>query len=251
MKANSCFLEAISLSREEKKIEKILEDAGSFIKADDLKKAGEEIHKAFQIAKSKGDEELSMRIMEFVNKFTYSSDPQIIELLPIETDGFILDIGGGGEGIIGRLNGKQVIAIDTNERELEETVNEALKVVMDATDLKFLPNSFDLCTAFFSMMYIPKEKHLRVLEEVHRVLKNNGRLLLWEVTIPKRFGDYKAFMVHLKIKLPKEENETGYGVKWQKQDIKYFKELAKKTKYEIIDEWSKGEIFFLELLKQT
>jgi len=44
----------------------------------------------------------------------------------VKADGFILEIGGGGEGIIGGLKGKQVIAIDRNEEKLEETKNEAL-----------------------------------------------------------------------------------------------------------------------------
>ena len=111
-----------------------------------------------------------------------------IEMDPIETDGLILDIGGGGEGIIGKLNGKQVIAVDTSERELQETVSESLKVVMDATDLKFLPKSFDVCTAFFSLMYIPKNKHLEVFKEVHRVLKDNGRFLLWDARTREEQG---------------------------------------------------------------
>jgi SAM-dependent methyltransferase len=239
------------LSTEGKKIEKLLEDARSLVEVDDLKKAGEKIHQAIQIAEGVGNEELSKKIMGFVREFTYSCETQSIELLPIKTDGFILDIGGGGEGIIGRLNGKQVIAIDKSERELEETANEALKIVMDATDLKFLPKSFDFCTAFFSMMYIPKEKHLRVFEEVHRVLKDNGRFLLWDVTIPERFGDYKAFMVRLKIRLLEKATEAGYGVDWQSQDIEHFKKLAREIKFEVISEWSNGEIFFLELSKGT
>ena len=44
---------------------------------------------------------------------------QTIEINPIKTDGFILDIGGGGEGIIGKLNGEQVVAIDKLLNELE------------------------------------------------------------------------------------------------------------------------------------
>jgi ubiquinone/menaquinone biosynthesis C-methylase UbiE len=76
----------------------------------------------------------------------YKTKTQLIELTPIRTAGFILDIGGGGEGVIGKLNGKQVIAIDKNKEELEEAHNKALKIIMDAADLKFLPNSFDVCT---------------------------------------------------------------------------------------------------------
>jgi hypothetical protein len=45
-------------------------------------------------------------------------EQQTIEIRPIKTDGFILDIGGGGEGIIGKLNGMQVVAIDKRPSEL-------------------------------------------------------------------------------------------------------------------------------------
>jgi len=98
-------------------------------------------------------------------------------------------------------------------------------------------------------MYIPKNKHLKVFKEAHRVLKDNGRFLLWDVKIPEQFGDYKAFMVRLKVRLLNEEIETGYGVKWQTQDIECFKEMAQKSKFKVITEWSKGEIFYLEMAK--
>jgi len=239
------------MSEEEKQTKKLMEDAELDIKADDFKKAGEKLHQAIQIAKSIGNEELLNQIFEFIQEFTYSTKTQSIELNPIETRGLILDIGGGGRGIIGKLNGKQVIAVDTSERELLETQNEALKIIMDATDLKFLPKSFDICTSFFSLMYIPKDKHLKVFEEVHRVLKEDGKFLLWDVKIPEKLGDYKAFMVRLEVRLLNEEIEAGYGVKWQTQEIEHFREMAQKAKFKVISEWSKGEIFYLEMSKKV
>ena len=238
------------LSVEEKKVKKLMKDAELAIEADALKEAGEKIHQAIKIAKNIGNEELLKQIHEFIQGFTYCVEAQSIELSPIETDGFILDIGGGGQGIIGKLNGKLVVAIDPSERELEETQNEALKVVMDATDLKFLSQSFDICTSFFSLMYIPKNNHLKVFKEAHRVLKDNGRFLLWDAKIPERFGDYKAFMVRLEVRLRDEEIEAGYGVKWQEQNIEYSRELAEKTRFKIINEWSRSEIFYLEMSKE-
>ena len=235
----------------EEEIRKLLEDAKLDIEADDLKEAGEKLHQAIKIVKNIRNEELLNQILKFVQEFTYSTKKQSIELSPIETDGLILDIGGGGEGIIGKLNGRQVIAVDTSERELRETQNEALKVVMDATDLKFLPESFEVCTSFFSLMYIPKDKHLKVFREVYRVLKNYGKFLVWDARIPEKLGDYKAFIVRLKVRLPNEETEAGYGVKWHTQNIQSFKELAQKTKFKIINEWSKGEIFYLEMSKKV
>jgi len=182
----------------------------------------------------------------------YKTETQSIELNPVETEGFILDIGGGGEGIIGKLNGKQVIAIDTSKEELQETQNEALKIVMDAADLKFLSNSFNVFTAFFSLMYIPRYKHLKVFREAYRVLKDHGKFLLWDARIPEKSEDYEGFVVRLKVRLPNEEIETGYGTKWDKvQNIEYFKELAQKTKFKVTNEWIKGEIFFLEMQKAS
>jgi SAM-dependent methyltransferase len=172
-----------------------------------------------------------------------------IEMSPVETDGLILDIGGGGEGIIGKLNGRQVVAVDTSERELQETENEALKVIMDATDLKFLPKSFDVCTAFFSLMYVPKNKHLEVFKEAHRVLKENGRFLLWDARTLKKHEEYKCFMVFLKVQLPDQLVETGYGAKWPTEGIEHFKKLAYQTNFKVIREWSKGDLFHLELSK--
>jgi ubiquinone/menaquinone biosynthesis C-methylase UbiE len=186
------------------------------------------------------------------DKKIYRTKAQLIKLAPIKTAGLILDIGGGGEGVIGKLNGKQVIAIDTNERELRETKNQALKIVMNAANLKFLSQSFSVCTAFFSLMYIPKSRHLKVFKEVYRVLKGKGKFLLWDVKIPEKKGDYDMFAVFLKIQLPSEKVKTGYGTKWNKlQDIKYFKELARKTKFKVINEWSEGEIFYLEMQKAS
>lgn len=180
----------------------------------------------------------------------YTTRTQAIKLSPSKTEGLILDIGGGGEGIIGKLNGRQVVAIDIRADEFKETRNQASKIVMDATDLKFLPESFDVCTSFFSFMYIDYDKHLRVFTEVHKVLRDEGRFLVWDARMPAEHGGYTAFAVDLKIQLPNEEIKTKYGVKWNaQQDIEHFKELAQRTSFKITKEWMKGEVFFLEMMK--
>jgi len=93
--------------------------------------------------------------------------PYKIDLSNIELKGRILDIGGGGEGVIGQFKGEQVVAIDPNRSELEEAKStKDLKIVMDAKDLQFLDNTFDTVTAFFTMMYIPIADHKKVFEEM-------------------------------------------------------------------------------------
>jgi len=66
-----------------------------------------------------------------------------------KAEGYILAIGGGGEGTIGRLKGSQVIAIDIRKIELEEAPDGPLKIIMDARDLQFLDNAFNTATSFF------------------------------------------------------------------------------------------------------
>ena len=66
----------------------------------------------------------------------YQFEQVALEVKDFESEGFVLDIGGGGEGVIGRLKGKDVVAIDIRRDELEEAVEGPLKIVMDARDLE-------------------------------------------------------------------------------------------------------------------
>jgi len=237
---------------DESKINQLIKEAELNIGAGNFKEAENRLFQALGMIKQTPNPTLTSTIIDLCGKIgLILIATQSIELSPLETKGFILDIGGGGEGIIGKLNGTQVVAIDTSERELAETRNESLKVIMDATDLKFLPNSFDICTAFFSLMYIPKSKHSKVFEEAHRVLKTDGQFLLWDAKIPSTEKEYRQFIVPLKIQLPDKTVETGYGVKCQTQDINHFKELAKEHKFKVVDEWTKGETLHLKMKKES
>jgi ubiquinone/menaquinone biosynthesis C-methylase UbiE len=125
----------------------------------------------------------------------------------------ILDVGGGGEGIIGRIYGKKVVAIDRLKEELEEVRNDSLKIVMDASSMNFLDNSFDIVTAFFSLMYMSDETKEAVLKECRRVLKPNGRIDIWDAEIPRKDNVSDIFMLHLEIEIPGKTVNTGYGVR--------------------------------------
>ena len=60
--------------------------------------------------------------------------------------GSILDIGGGGEAVIGQIYKDRVTAIDNCEEELEEAPDCCSKQLMDATELLFPDDSFDNVT---------------------------------------------------------------------------------------------------------
>lgn len=150
--------------------------------------------------------------------------------------GHILDIGGGGEGIIGQMKPTQVIAVDVSKRELEEAPAGPLKIVMDATDLKFLDNSFDTATAFFSLMYMRPEVQQRVFPEVFRVLTRGGAWIIWDAVIPTALeNDTRGPVFRFRFQLPGKVVQTGYGTFWpdNPMDLDYYKRLARETGFEI------------------
>ena len=169
-----------------------------------------------------------------------------------DAEGFILDIGGGGEGVIGQLKGQQVIAIDISKRELEEAPAGPLKIVMDARDLKFLDKSFKTVTVFFTFMYITGSDHKEVFQELFRVLVPDGRLLIWDVFFPKQVDPKKDIVVFpLEIKLPDKVIKTGYGARWPKtgQGLTHYIQLAKEVGFTVITHKEKDQWFYLELKK--
>jgi SAM-dependent methyltransferase len=176
-----------------------------------------------------------------------------IVLSDFPAEGLILDVGGGGEGVIGQLKGKQVVAVDLIKRELEEAPGEPLlKIVMDARDLKFLDAAFPTATVFFTFMYMDPADHVKVFEELRRVLKPGGRLLIWDVVFPERTPDprqlYVLYPVH--VRMPLGEVNTGYGVKiHEKQGLEHFVELARQAGFEAVTREPHPGWFFLELKK--
>jgi ubiquinone/menaquinone biosynthesis C-methylase UbiE len=198
-------------------------------------------------------------IVNFVNNKEgtnyYFTHPQEINLNDYQFNGRILDIGGGGEGIIGQFKGSNVVSIDFRKSELDEALEagdiESLKIIMDAKDLKFLDSTFDTITAFFSIMYMPKNDHKTIFKEVFRVLKEGGEFLIWDPIIPKK-KDKKneLFAILMKVQVKNKEIITGYGTRWNKeQDISYFIELTQKIGFKAVNQKAAEEYFFLRLQK--
>jgi ubiquinone/menaquinone biosynthesis C-methylase UbiE len=137
---------------------------------------------------------------------------QSITIPELDCQGWILDIGGGGEGIMGLVKGRQVVAIDISREELEEIENDSLRIVMDATDLRFLDDTFDLVTAFYTFMYMTDGMIRQALEEIVRVLVPGGELLIWEPVVDPSVIDRDVFVTMLDVHLPDGGMvETGYG----------------------------------------
>jgi ubiquinone/menaquinone biosynthesis C-methylase UbiE len=170
-----------------------------------------------------------------------------IELPPLSSTGYVLDIGGGGEGVIGRIEGLQVVAIDCREDELAEAPEGPLKVVMDARNLHFLDCTFFAATAFFSLMYFDDETGLQAaLAEVFRVLKPGGLFHIWDVdtsTLPE--STKTLFAVRIKFIVNGIASETAYGRPWpqKRRDHKYYIGLAETAGFVHTDTESRGHTF--------
>lgn len=122
----------------------------------------------------------------------------------------ILDIGGGGEGVIGRLYGENVIAIDNSQEELDEAPDVCRKLLMDATDMAFDDCAFDHVTAFYSLMFMDAQEQKMAILEAARVLKYGGDLHIWDCNITSAYPE--PYCVDVEIQLPEEQISTTYGV---------------------------------------
>jgi SAM-dependent methyltransferase len=144
-------------------------------------------------------------------------EPQVLTLKELPAEGWVLDIGGGGEGVIGQVKGAQVVAIDRLADELVDAPAGPLKMVMDARELQFLDATFEMATAFFSLIYLRTEADVsRVLSEVYRVLRPGGRFWIWGLEMPPKppGGGKDLIAIPLEIRLPIGEISTAYGCRW-------------------------------------
>ena len=162
--------------------------------------------------------------------------------------GRILDIGGGGEGVIGRIYGQQVIAIDNCQEELDETPDGYTKLLMDATDLRFEAQTFDHVTAFYSMMYMTRQEQQRAIQEAFRVLKQGGFLHIWDAVIYSAYPE--PFLAELDIDANGTELHTTYGVgKLDSQDMELLSGMGQEAGLTLVRKTLDSAHFYLRFQK--
>ncbi len=116
--------------------------------------------------------------------------------------GRVLDVGGGGEGVIAQVGGARIVAVDRYLSEIDEARGKAPAstwMVADATALPCPNRCFDHATAFFSCMYMPDDVKQRVFRETRRVLKKGGEFWIWDTPMA---AQGTVFAVRLRVDIP-------------------------------------------------
>jgi ubiquinone/menaquinone biosynthesis C-methylase UbiE len=155
--------------------------------------------------------------------------------IPELPQGSIIDIGGGGEGVIGQVGGKQVTAIDLRESEIEEAKSlapDAKYVVADATNLPFEDEEFDHATSFFTGMYMPNEVKEKAMNETYRVMKKGGEFWYWDSVVQKA---EELYIIQIRYFLPNGTvKQTGYGCRnYKDQTLPTIKKMLEKTGFQV------------------
>lgn len=169
-----------------------------------------------------------------------------IEVLEFPSKGWVLDVCGGGEGIIGRMKGSNTISIDLNVSELIEAPGGPLKIQMNAGEMKFLDGTFSTAAAFFGFMFIPIKHHKKVVEEIYRVMQHGGKVYVWDSILPTRNGIHNPYVaIGLKIQLAGVTIETGYGTKWPPFELNsnYYRTLATEAGFLVELAWQQKNCF--------
>jgi ubiquinone/menaquinone biosynthesis C-methylase UbiE len=147
--------------------------------------------------------------------------------------GRVLDIGGGGEGVIAQAGGSGVVAIDKQISEIHEAREQAPDtpwMVADATELPYQSSCFDNATAFFSCMYMPDKVKENVFRETRRVLKKGGEFWIWDVHMAPKS---KVFAIRLQVDLHDMHTvNTVYGVKAKDQSAASIRSLLQEAGFE-------------------
>lgn len=147
--------------------------------------------------------------------------------------GRLLDIGGGGEGVIAQAARTQVIAVDKYVSEIHEAkpkAPDALWTVANAAALPFADHCFDNATAFFSCMYMSGDGQAGVFCETQRVLRKGGEFWIWDASMAPTS---QVFAIRLRVDLPGPRSiRTAYGVKAKEQSAATIGSLLRQAGFE-------------------
>ncbi|MHA1654772.1 MAG: class I SAM-dependent methyltransferase [Candidatus Thorarchaeota archaeon] len=162
--------------------------------------------------------------------------PHTVPLTTLPSEGLIIDIGAGGEGLVSRFAGRRVCAVDIRIDEIREARIHGAPTdwfVSDGRHLCFRDCVFDIATLWFSLAFMrDDETKLAVLNEAYRVLRENGILSIMATHVD---GTRHRHLFRALFEFPDGTlSQIGYGVLGtQRQDIKSVCELVSRAGFEV------------------
>jgi SAM-dependent methyltransferase len=126
--------------------------------------------------------------------------PLVEELFRRVPAGRLVLDAGCGAGIpltSGLAQRYRVLGVDFSISQLRlaaRLVPSALFICQDLTALGVAPSSLDAVCSFYAIIHIPRDKHRRVLEAIHRAIKPAGHALLClgAEDLPQDLGEYQG-----------------------------------------------------------
>ena len=157
----------------------------------------------------------------------------IIDKFSELTKGKVLDVGSGPgrDGLILQARGLEVICLDASEEMVKLSIQKGLvSVVGDFNALPFPDKSFNGIWAYTSLLHIKKSEIGNVIEEVKRVLKEDGIFGLGMIEGDKEeyressgVGKPRLFSFYKKDELENILYQAGF-------EIIYFEQFQPKSK---------------------
>lgn len=127
----------------------------------------------------------------------------------------VLDIGcGNGKNMIYRQD-LQMVGLEHSQSLTDICVQRGLKVLQgDARNLPFEDNTFDAIIMIAVIHHINPDEHIKVLNEIKRVLKTNGTCLITNWAVEQPEDSRRSFKLGLNMVTwkGKESNPLPYWV---------------------------------------
>ncbi len=168
----------------------------------------------------------------------------IKKLLCKENVDTLLDIGCGGGFMISQLINcfKKAIGVDMSKEAIEfaKKFSNHSFLVGDAQNLKFESNKFDCVISVDSFEHFPDDK--KVINEVYRVLKKNGTLIIYTPCNEGLLANTKSAGLY-------HSDKNSFMIDYRYYDKKSLEKLCKDSKF-IVENISYHNIFIQEFLTQ-
>ncbi|MGI6719112.1 MAG: bifunctional demethylmenaquinone methyltransferase/2-methoxy-6-polyprenyl-1,4-benzoquinol methylase UbiE [Bacteroidales bacterium] len=155
-------------------------------------------------------------------KNTINENDSVLDIACGTADSCIEAIKQGANNVIGLDISEQMLKIAENKINKDDKYKKQIQLVLSESDiLPFENNFFDVVSIFFGIRNIPE--YDQILTEVYRVLKNNGKLIILELSMPTIFPINYLYNFYFKNILP----IIGGSISGQKKAYQYLYKSVK------------------------